>query len=163
MSKYDYLKKYMNPERTNSYLNSFHLVDKESILLAENTLNLQFPTTLKEFWEEIGCGFFRSTVPQLGLKDNTYSNRLVHPYDIVSILTEGVDSELITEQGMEFLKEGDIPFFEISDFTSYLVMKPNSEHPNAIYDIDGSIIEDSLETFIWKLYHVSPTYYLGNP
>lgn len=83
------------------------------------------------------------------------------PEDIVSILTEGIDTGLITQQGLEFLNEGDMPIFEVADFTSYLVMRPNSEHPNAVYTTLGQIIEDSLETFIWKLYHVSPTYYLN--
>jgi hypothetical protein len=48
----------------------------------------------------------------------------------------------------------------LSGTAPYLVMRPNSEHPNAVYRTNGSIIEDSLETFIWKLYHVFPTYYL---
>lgn len=160
MEKYGYLKKYINPKETTSYLNSFYPVKNASINLAEEKLNIIFPFELKKFWNEIGYGFFRSTSPEIGISDNNYSNRLVHPQDIVSILTEGIECGTITEQGLEFLNEGDIPFFEVEGFTSYLVMKPNTEHPDAVYDIDGRIIEDSLGKFIWKLYHVSPTYYL---
>lgn len=161
MSKYDYLKKYLNPRDTKAGENAFYTVTSKQILDAEMMLSISFPKSLTEFWIEIGYGFFGASIPEKEIVQIYYSNRFVHPQDVVSILTEGVESGLITEQGLVFLKEGDIPIFEVEGFTSYLVMKPNSEHPDAVYDIDGSIIEDSLETFIWKLYHVSPTYYLN--
>lgn len=161
MSKYEYLKKYRNPKDTKAGENSFYSVSAEKILTAEKALQKEFPKSLKVFWKDIGYGFFGASCKELGITQIDYSNRLLTPGNIVSILQEGEDSGLITEQGLEFLKGGDIPIFEVEGFTSYLVMKPNSDKPNAVYDIDGSIIEDSLETFIWKLYHVSPTYYLA--
>jgi antitoxin YxxD len=160
MSKYEYLKPYVNPVDTEAGENSFYSVSKEKISESGKTLNRVFPESLKTFWREIGYGFFGATSPEIGLTQIDYSNRLLPPEDIVSILTEGVESGLITDQGFEFLNDGDMPIFEIADFTSYLVMKPNSDYPDAVYRTNGKMIEDSLETFIWKLYHVSPTYYL---
>lgn len=160
MNKYEYLKRYLNPRDTKVGENAFYTVTSKQILDAEMMQGISFPESLTEFWREIGYGFFGASIPEKGIVQIDYSNRLIHPEDIVSILTEGVDSGLITEQGWEFLTEGDIPFFEVADFTRYFVMRPNSDYPNAVYRTNGKMIEDSLETFIWKLYHVSPTYYL---
>ena len=163
MSKYDYLKKYQAPHDhvvETWRENSFIPVKGESIKSIEVNLNLQFPSALKEFWTEVGGG--NLTTPQdppVGY-ECCHSNNFLFPKEIEAIFTHGSESRLITPEGMEFLQEGDIPFFEIADHVSYLVMRPTSEHPNAIYTTRGQILEDSLETFIWKLYHVSPTYYL---
>lgn len=162
MSKYDYLKEYIIPRGTSKVGNTFYTITSSEVSEAEEKIGCKFSHKLVYFWLNVGAGFFESTSAEIGITQKYYSNRLLPPEDIVSILTEGEEGGLITEQGMEFLKEGDLPFFEVEGFTSYLVMKPNSEHPDAVYDIDGSIVEGSLETFIWKLYHVSPTYYLDN-
>lgn len=161
MSKYEYLKKYINLLNKKTDANSFYKIKADEIEKSQKRIDDKFPEELKTFWLEIGYGFFRSTHSKIGITQIDYPNRLLPPEDIVSILTEGIDSGLITQQGLEFLNEGDMPIFEVADFTSYLVMRPNSEHPNAVYTTLGQIIEDSLETFIWKLYHVSPTYYLN--
>jgi hypothetical protein len=160
MSKYDYLKKYVNPKDTNAGVNAFYKVAQEDVLKSEEELGIIFPQELKEFWKEVGYGFFGASIPEKSIVQIDYSNRLAHPEDIVSIITKGEDSGLITEQGLEFLNEGDIPFFEVADFTRYFVMRPKSDRPDAVYRTNGKMVEDSLETFIWKLYHVSPTYYL---
>ncbi|MDP3641460.1 MAG: hypothetical protein Q8R43_03410 [Alphaproteobacteria bacterium] len=160
MGKYDCLKKYVNVSNRKADTNSFYLINVDEIEESKKRIEVNFSEELKEFWLEIGYGFFRSTSSEVGITQIDYSNRLLPPDDIVSILTEGADSGIITEQGLKFLKEGEIPIFEIADFTSYLIMKPNSDHPNAVYTTRGQIIEESLEQFIWKLYHVSPTYYL---
>jgi hypothetical protein len=163
MSKYEYLKKYQAPHDhiiETWHENSFIPVNLESIKKVEDNINIKFSEDLKEFWIEVGGGNLTTPIePEIGY-DCFYSNNLLFPGEIASILTKCSESGLITPEGMEFLKEGDIPFFEIADHVSYLVMRPNSDHPNAVYTTRGQIIEDSLETFIWKLYHVSPTYYL---
>ena len=160
MGKYDYLKKYVNIADSKANENSFYTVQPEEILEAEEKLTFNFPKSLKEFWLEIGYGFFRASIPEKNIQHAVWSNRLVHPLDIASIMLEGEDSGLITSEGIEMLQEGHMPFFEVGDSTSYLVMRPESDTPNAVYWYD-TLIEDSLETFIWKLYHESPIYYLN--
>jgi len=165
MVKYDYLKKYLGPH--NHIIetwreNSFLFLEEGEIENAEQTMGIKFPEELKDFWQEIGGGHI--TVSKKGAtKDYAcyYANRILFPREIASILTQGIGSEIITEEGLEYLKEGDIPFFEIADHMSYFTMKPSSDNPNAVYDIDGKMIEPSLEQFVWNLYHVSPIYYLN--
>jgi hypothetical protein len=58
----------------------------------------------------------------------------------------------------ELLEPGDLPFFEIGDSSSFLLMKLNSDNPNAVWDYDLTIC-DSFEEFIWRLYYESPSFY----
>jgi hypothetical protein len=160
MSNYDYLKKYIIPRWTSQDGNTFSQVNIVEILDAEKRLNTQFPEELKQFWIEIGTGFFEATSPEIGMHQNEYPNRLLPPDEIALILTEGAESGLITEEVLEYIDEEELPFFEICDHSSFLYIRPNSDKPNAVYGLGGDIVEDSIETFIWKLYHVSPTYYL---
>lgn len=164
MSKYSYLKKYQAPHDhviETWRENSFIFLDINEIEEAENEVSFTFPIELKELWNEIGGGHL--TVSYQGADDNyfcDYSNRILFPRDIAAILTEGAESGLITEEVLEYIDEEEIPFFEICDHSSFLYIRPNSDIPNAVYGLGGDIVEDSIETFIWKLYHVSPTYYL---
>jgi hypothetical protein len=161
MGKYDYLKKYVNKSVSNGKENSFYTFDLKRIENCERKLGYTFPEELKEFWMEIGYGFFRSSVPEKGINQNDWTNRLATPDDIMEILLEGAESELITETGLDLLDEGALPFFEVSDSTSFISMKPNSEDPHAIYYLIDYKIADSLEEFVYRLYYESPIYYLN--
>jgi hypothetical protein len=163
MSKYSYLKKYQAPHdhvietwRENSFITA----SNTSILAVEKNLNILFPSDLKDFWLEIGGG--NLTAPKEVSEDYEcyYANNFLFPDEIALILTEGAESGLITEEVLEYIDEEELPFFEICDHSSFLYIRPNSDKPNAVYGLGGDIVEDSIETFIWKLYHVSPTYYL---
>ncbi len=164
MSKYGYLKKYQAPHdhvietwRENSFIS----VNLESIQKVETNLNFQFPQALKEFWIDVGGGNLTTPLDPPTDYDCVYSNTFLFPNEIALILTQGSDSGLIIPEVLEYMDESEIPFFEICDHSSFLYIRPNSDKPNAVYELGGDIVEDSLETFIWKLYHVSPTYYLN--
>ena len=57
-------------------------------------------------------------------------------------------------------KPGDMPFFEVADGANFLIMRPEGENSNAVYDMGGDLIEEDFEKFIWRLYYESPTYYM---
>jgi hypothetical protein len=126
-------------------------------------LDFEFPKSLKEFWEEIGYGFFHSDIT--GEKVASGSDRLMSPDQIADIILLKEESGLILPEAVEYMTDGyvgdgDILFFEIGDMSSFLMMKSKSEKPNAVYNIMGELIEEEFEKFIWRLYYESPTYYL---
>ena len=68
----------------------------------------------------------------------------------------------MAESAYELLQPGDLPFFEISDSSSFMVMKLNSDNPNAVWFMGHEKIEESFERFIWNLYYDDPSYLLPN-
>ena len=57
----------------------------------------------------------------------------------------------------EFLEEGDIPFMEVGDSSSFLNMKRGSE---GIHYMGNGLKEENFERLIWRMYHESAKYYL---
>jgi hypothetical protein len=156
VNKYGYLKKYINSPKVN---NIFYPVSDEAIKKAEGLLKIEFPPQLKEFYREIGYGFL--VAPEN--PPNKYSfyntNRINPPGVISDILVDGQESGLISREAYEDLEPGDLPFFEIGDSCRYLIMKLNSDNPNAVWSVSGIKIEDSFEKFIWRLYYESTWFY----
>jgi hypothetical protein len=144
--------------------NSFNLLPEEEILEAEKNLGCSFPSQLRKFYEEVGCGTLQN--PHIVPEDYKFSsaNEILPPLDVVNfskgiLFWEG-QNHWMAEATYELLSPGDLPFFEIADSTRFLIMKPNSDNPNAVW-IDSSTvkIEDSFEKFIWRLYYESPWFY----
>lgn len=159
MKKYEYLKKFI-ADKPGGSPNWFGIITSEEIKEAEIRLGFEFPKSLKEFWLEVGYGFFKVSINGLINKDHV--NRLCSPDQIADILLLKEESLLITDEGVEYLDKEDIPFFELADMASFLVMKPNSDKPDAVYR-SNLLIEEHFERFIWRLYHESPTFYLDIP
>jgi len=78
------------------------------------------------------------------------------------MLEQGQSSGVISEEAHELLQPGDIPFFEISDSSSFMFMKTKSDNPNAVWYMGAIKIENSLEEFIHNLYYKGPAYYADN-
>lgn len=91
-----------------------------------------------------------------GRVTNVYSNRLIPPHEVASIILKEEDSPMLLYLAEE-LPEDVIPFFEVGDSSDFIYMKKNDE---AIYLFGDQKIADSLEEFIYKLYHESPAYYV---
>lgn len=157
--KYSYLKKYIKNKKIKSIANSFYPVSFESLEDAEILLNSKFPTQLKEFYDEIGYGFLITPEKPSDDYDFYNTNRINSPSMISDILIEGHESGLISNEAYESLEAGDLPFFEIGDSSRFLIMKLNSDNPNAVWTLSGIKIEDSFEKFIWRLYYESPDFY----
>ncbi|MCC8399167.1 MAG: SMI1/KNR4 family protein [Rickettsia endosymbiont of Platyusa sonomae] len=163
MDKYNYLKKFINNSNTPAPRNSFSKIDFQDIKNAEDRLGFEFPKSLKEFLLEIGCGVLSKSIN--GNSFLCYSNCLLPPKQIADIMILKEESDYILPEAVEYIEEGyikndDIIFFEVGDLSSFLVMKPSSNKPDAIYTMLGNLIEEHFERFIWRLYHESPDYYL---
>jgi hypothetical protein len=163
MGKYDYLKQYINNSTAPAPRNSFTRVALQDIKNAEERLGFEFPKSLKEFWLEIGSGVINKAING---KDAFYhANYIFRPDEIADIMLLREESDYILPEAAEYIgkgyiKDNDIIFFEIADMSSFLVMKPSSDKPNAVYDEIGTLIEEYFEKFIWRLYYESPDYYI---
>lgn len=159
--KYEYLKKYMlnYNEESNPKRNNFYKIKQSEIETYEKLIKSKFPESLKEFWLEIGYG--NLTTPAVHDDDYECSadNIILPPEIVADILINKEESDYILPHGFELLNDGDIPFFEVGDSTSFLVMRPSSNYPDGVWYFD-TLVEKSFEKFIWRLYYESPTFYL---
>tara|TARA_B100001248_G_scaffold220745_1_gene176559 strand:+ start:985 stop:1461 length:477 start_codon:yes stop_codon:yes gene_type:complete len=154
--KYFYLEEF-EENKTPDSRNWFKSVREEDVEKYEKMLAFLFPEQLKEFYCDIGYGCFRGADEPSRLSDP--DNLILDPKMIADILLEKEDA--ISLPDISFL-EGDMPFFEVGDGSNFLIMRPNSENPNAVYDMWGDFVEKDFETFIYKLYHEAPDYYMKN-
>ena len=165
-SNFSYLKKYI-PGGGGINSNCFGGVSKTEIENAEKKMQKKFPSELHKFYEEIGYGMLRSphnTPPDYQFYSN---NEILPPHIAVDymmgVLEHSEDGRYsdyyMSESAYELLQPGDLPFFEIGDSSSFMVMKLNSDNPNAVWFMGHEKIEDSFEKFIWNLYYDDPSYY----
>jgi hypothetical protein len=137
--------------------NVFYPIYENEIHESEKRLGFKFPSELRSFFLEIGCGFLIKS--HTDILSEYHNNSLLDPMSIADILLEGVDSGQLHPE-TEFL-EGEMPFFEIGEMRDFFTMYPLGDKPNAVYDnLNGKIIEESFSKFIWRLYYESPTFYL---
>jgi len=173
---YEYLKKYI-PGGNEINDNWFVPLYKRDILEAEKYLGFSFPSLLKDFYLNIGYGCLRS--PHDPPKDYKFygKNEILPPLVAAHFYKGIIEHHTIEEkqealnydedywfshETLEYTTPGDLPFFEIGDSSSFLMMKPQSEFPNTVYDIGGDIVEKEFKDFIWKLYYKDPSYYSEN-
>jgi hypothetical protein len=145
-------------------LNIFTPVSEDEIKEAEELLGFPFPDELRNFYKNIGYGSL--AIPPNAPKDYvcSVSNEILPPF-IVANFAKGIlrwegQHSWMAEPTYEFMEPGDLPFFEIGDSSSFLVMKPHSDNPNAVWTDGIPVkIEDSFERFIHRLYYESPSFY----
>ena len=152
----------------NIYLGNYNVfspVSNKEIKEAEEILRCPFPDQLANFYRTIGCGNITTSVDQQN-KPSTIDGNEILPPIVAARFAKGIlrwenqTMHWMAESTYELLEPGDLPFFEIGDSTNFLVMKLNSDNPNAIWTDGLPIkIEDSFEKFIWRLYYESPSYY----
>ncbi|MGE7586730.1 SMI1/KNR4 family protein [Peribacillus sp. NPDC101480] len=133
MAKFDYIK--------NSNHKFFPLKEKD-LIKAEERLGFKFPPELREFYLEVGYGFFK------GNNENSIS-RLMDPDTIADItLRKGIyeydpDLEGIYEEADKLV------FYEVNEGV-YLTLDLNDTQRTSVHFFDNKIA-DSLESFIKKV------------
>ena len=158
--KYSYLKKYVGQ---NDLKGTFFLpVEESDIVEAESLLGCKFPDQLREFYAEIGDGILSCGEKYPEMHCLSCSNLILPPVTTANFARGILEFEnqdyYMAQSTYELLEPGDLPFFEIGDSTRFLLMKLNSDNPNAVWCYDIKI-EDSFEKFIWRLYYENPTFY----
>ena len=146
-----------------SCTNSFTPLNKPIIDTAESMIKMKFPSELRQFYEEVGYG--NLTAPMNPPDNYSFSNTnmILHPLVVArfrkgQLLNDDMQAYMATDT-FEMLEPGDLPVFEIGDSSSFMIMKPKSDNPNAVWYMGMEKIEDSFERFIWRLYHEDPAYY----
>ena len=142
-------------------------VSVDEIKQTEEHIGFELPKSLKEFWLEMGYGSLNAkNVSEKGSPVLEYmigdpNNEIFSPLEVEkTILIDEEDSKILPYILEDYLQEGDVPFFHVSNSDYFLKFRLNSDKPEAIYDMYGDLIEESFEKFIWRLYHESPDYYL---
>lgn len=176
-SSYEYLKKYRR-QPWGIYkifeTNVFDPLALDEVEEAEKKLGFNFPSQLREFYLKVGYGHLTTPHnPPSGYE--FYNNNTILPPLTVAHFYQGIIEHHTIQKKeealnynteywfahttLEYVTPGDLPFFEIGDSESFLVMKPKSNNPNAVYSIGGVLIEKSFSKFIWRLYYESPSFY----
>jgi hypothetical protein len=146
--------------------NFFYPISEEQIFEAEKKLGHCFPEDLRQFYQKIGYGRF--VEPKTPSPDyQFYSTNEILPPMVAARFAKGEliwegQQNWMSESSYELLQPGDLPFFEIGDSTDFMVVKPLSDNPNAVWYMGAEKIEDSLERFIYNLYFDDPAYYMRN-
>lgn len=174
---YDYLKKfnkefYKDVDVVPWPSNLFYQISKEEIHESEVQLGYQFPPELRHFYETLGAGCL--VVPEkIPQNYEFYSTNEILPPLVVARFAKAIvdhrktpieepiecEDHWINDSALDLLTSGDLPFFEIADSSSFMVMKPQSDNPNAVWYMGYEKVEDSFELFIYNLYHKDPAYY----
>ena len=174
---YGYLRKFLppHPEHDGTNRNWFYPVSEEEITESEGNFGIQFPSQLKEFYRQIGYGSLYAPHDAPKGYRAINANYILPPmpaaYFYQGIIEHQIepkeeaihyDVHWLAFEALEDFVPGDLPFFEIGDSSSFMVMKLNSDNPNAVWYMGYEKIEDSFEEFIRKLYYEGPSYYTKN-
>lgn len=120
-------------------------LDKEEIFKAEQDINIQFPTCLKSFYEEIGYGFVKNEAGAI--------NRLMDPSSCARIRLRVDEYEYDPDLEMyEIFEKDKLIFFEVNEGI-YISIGINDEK---IYFTD-KLIAESLMEFMQNI--VNPDYW----
>ncbi|USO01600.1 MAG: SMI1/KNR4 family protein [Alphaproteobacteria bacterium] len=170
--KYEYLMKFRyEPFATPVHKNFLSMPRLIDLKEAEEEIGYQFPSELREFYQSFSGGRIRESK---GGNLEDYNTSMILPPKVVATFHNAIiealdtppdtpiecDGMYMDDSILDMFEPGDIPFFDIIQGSRYLVLKPNSENPNAVWYMSNNIkIEDSFEKFIWNLYHKSPSYF----
>ena len=141
---YDYLKPYIEPQGNANY--QFYPVSQDEILEAEKRMEMAFPSQLKEFYQDIGYGFFNG--------DQFNINRIMSPSDIADFMCNDEPYDCIDKSIYE---ENEMPFMHISGEDFLTIVSDGDDKGSILYF--GTKIAESFYSFVEKMYR-EPNFYL---
>ena len=137
---------------TESPPNRFWPVSAQDVNAAESQIGYAFPSQLKVFFAEVGCGFYAQGIEDSRRKNCV--NGILGPDEIADLLINP-ECELRPYEGFP---AGAMPFFDLGN-SSYLLLFPNSPTPNAVYRSNGSTcVSNSLREFYDHLFEHAEFY-----
>jgi len=134
----------MYSKAINNVNNTFFDVKMEEIKKSENKLGHKLPKELKEFYQEIGYGFFH--------KNNDSFNRLLSPLQVVQInLKEDFyETDPDLEIFDDLYNKEKLLFFEVNEGIYLAIDRKEENGENAIWLFDKKI-SNSFKNFILEL------------
>lgn len=126
--------------------NKFYPVPREEIEAAEAQMGMRFPSELRQFFQEIGSGFFRQ-----GVKDDEWDhfliNRIVSPLEIAEMVCD----KYFPTRPQCGLDAGEMPFFD-TGWRDYFLVNALSKNPNQVLWQGGTPMVESIQEFFSRLY-----------
>ena len=126
--------------------NDLSPVKEVYIIEAEARTKLTFPSELKEFYREIGSGFFCKGVKDI-VPPKYLINCILDPITIADLVCDKDDAR----RPYGGFDHGTIPVFDMGD-RDYLIMNTTAENPNQVLWQSGRLMMDSFENFMNRLY-----------
>lgn len=139
-------------QRPRGPANRFERVGLDELRSAETTLGRDLPVPLRRFYLEIGAGSLRVSSDATAVRD--HPNRFLYPEEIAGLLSG--EHEWAPEEGFD---DGELPFFEVGD-KLFLVMRPGSSQPNAVFWPFGGLVEVEFARFVRRMYFEHPRYFV---
>lgn len=144
MNKFRFLEAYKvsNAQQNSGLKHNFYTVDTNSVEIAEQKLKFQIPPELKQFYIEIGYGFFWQN-------DKRSFDRLLSPLQLAQINLREDFYEF--DPDLDIYDEQDrLIFFEVNEGLYLTILKDDISGKNGIYFFDKKITS-SLEEFVIEL------------
>ena len=151
MANFDYLRRYVSRESPPTR-NWFMPVSEDEIRAAEQRMGMSFPDALRQFYLEVGSGFLRATEGEKRVTANV--NRILDPAEAAALRLGEVEGSA----PLEGFEEGDVPVFEVGD-QLFLVMRPSTAKPDAVYWMYGEQVAPTFEDFVRRMYFEDPDYF----
>ena len=142
MGTYNFLIKYkVYSSNSNNLNNIFFEIKKEDIEISEEKLGCKLPDELKDFYQEIGYGFF--------YKDSGSFNRLLSPLQVaqINLREDFYEADPDLDIFDELYNKEKLLFFEVNEGIYLAIDKKEKNKQSAIWLFDKKI-SDSLENFI---------------
>lgn len=139
----------MDYELIKSKGKKFYEVLESEIVEAEKAIGITIPDELKEFYRNLGYGFFCSEQGNI--------NRLMDPLSVRDFRLRQNDFKYYPDiQIYDYFEENKLIFFEVNESMLFSI-QTNIEGKCKIYNYD-KVIADSLEEFVTKIIE-NETYY----
>ncbi len=151
MGSFDYLRRYVSSESPPTR-NWFTPVTEDEIRAAERRMGTSFPAALRQFYLEVGSGFLRANDGEKKVTTNV--NRILDPTEAAALRL----GEAEVPAPPEGFEDGTLPIFEVGD-QLFLVIKPTTTKPDAVYWMYGEEVAPTFEDFVRRLYFEDPDYF----
>jgi hypothetical protein len=123
----DELSAFKKTDESGDLRTAFWAVSADQLTQFETKTGVTLPPELRTFYEQVGHG--RIQLSRNGKWAEFDLNIIVEPARLTSLFLRADPS---FEVDAELVEDGDLPFFDMGSH-SYLVMRPNSAAPDAIY------------------------------
>ncbi|MBC1500994.1 SMI1/KNR4 family protein [Listeria weihenstephanensis] len=121
--------------------NEFYRLDKAEVKLVESELGIEFPVSLKDFYNEIGYGFLKNSGSNV--------NRLMDPESVRDFRLRTNDFEFFPDiEIYDEYEEDKLIFFEASETALMAIGTTKTDNKIYYYDVP---IAGSLEEFLLKM------------
>jgi len=136
--------------------NEFYAVSEAEVKQLEGDLGFSLPAQLRNFYINVGSGFLN--VDALGQHQNDYPNNII---DLDRMRLFWRREEVSFEYDHEIVAPDELVFFDMGSYM-YLVVRPFSDQPNAVYyPRDQKPVAADFNDFVFKLYQ-NTTFYLDH-